>query len=179
MNKSRPGDYIVIKHALKDMNGLVGGVKFRGGYAVVERNSKVYQQIKKLPMIKGQPEYPLLHLKELSFITRTADIKLIFGIDVYNKYKALIEAQLASKTQEETVKKEEEHIEVHNRCSFRQPSNNELCSYTALENSPSGYCKKHILEDPKLNEVIDFKIPSRLTKDETKKYKEKVLKKLG
>lgn len=178
MNRSRAGDYIVIKHALKDMNGMVGGVKFRGGYAVVERNSKVYQQIKKLPMIKGQPEYPLLHLKDLPFVTRTQDIKLIFGTDVYNKYKALIEAELLKQQAEKQIEDETQHIE-HNGCTFRTPSNGELCTYSAFPGSPSQYCKKHILEDPRLNEVIDFKIPSRLTKDETKKYKEKVLKKLG
>ena len=67
----RVNEYVVIKHALKDMNGNLVGVKFRGGYAVVIKGGKAYKQLKMLPLVKGQPEFPLIFLRQLPFITRT------------------------------------------------------------------------------------------------------------
>ena len=66
----RDKEFVVIQHKIRDINGMINGVKFRGGYAVVEKDSKTYINLKKLPMLKNAPEYPLTHLSNLIFVTR-------------------------------------------------------------------------------------------------------------
>ena len=177
MEPVRPGDFVVIKHSLKDINGNVGGVKFRGGYAVVERNSKAYKLIKSLPLIKNQADLPLIHLRKLPFITRTLDVKLIYGPNVYIKYLE----ELHKEVEEENVIAKEEaevvHKEKHNLCAYKTPNGN-LCANEALSTSPSKFCKRHLLDDPKIEEVTGLKIPKRLTNQEKKEWKEKALNRL-
>jgi hypothetical protein len=48
-----------------------------------------------------------------------------------------------------------------------------MCRFPALPNSPSGYCRKHILTDPKL-ESLGIHVP-RLTKQERDGFKDKVI----
>lgn len=172
----RVNEYVVIKHALRDMNGNLAGVKFRGGYAVVAKGSKSYLQLKQLPLVKGQPEFPLLFLRELPFITRSADIKMVFGQDVYHQYVA----QLTPVIEQEVIKREEQavitHMEINNKCAFTTVKG-DLCQREVFNKSPSKYCKAHLLEDPLL-ESVGIVIPSRLTKDQKKEYKEKVINKL-
>lgn len=172
----RAKEYVVIKHRLSDFNNNLLGIRFRGGYAVVEKGGKSYKAIKQLPFIKDQPEFPLIHLRDLKFITRTNDIKIIFGQDVYYQYldqlNKVLEAEKIIKEQQ----KNEEHINVRSLCSHTTAKGT-LCEHLAMPESPSKYCRLHILNDPKLEE-IGIKIPKRLSKDEKKSYKEKVLAKL-
>lgn len=177
MLSARPGDFVVIKHTLKDVNGNIAGVKFRGGYAVVEKNSKTYKAIKSLPLIKNQPDLPLITLRTLPFITRTIDVKIIFGAAVYSKYLAELHKEIEV---EEVIAKEEaaiEHVEKHKLCVFKTVKG-ELCTMEALVLSPGGYCKRHLLEDPKVGEASGLTIPKRLTSAEKKEWKEKVINRL-
>lgn len=172
----RDRDYVVIKHTLKDMNGNVAGVKFRGGYAVVEVGSKAYTQLKKLPLIKNNEDLPLVFLRKLPFITRTSDVKLVYGQDVYAKYLQVLHEELDKEVVEEAEKSDLAHVEVENRCAFTTPKG-VLCSHEAMNGSPSKYCKLHLLEDPKLGE-LGIVVPARLTKKEKKEYREKIAGKL-
>jgi len=177
MQQVRPRDYVVIKHTLKDANGLIAGVRFRGGYAVVEKGSKIYNKIKVLPLIKNQPELPLLSLRDLPFITRSLDIKLIFGSSVYQKYMEELHKVLSVEKEQKEVEDKVAHVEVKHLCSFITKENN-LCINEKFDKSPSGYCKYHILLDPRIEEVTGLAIPKRLTKDERKGWKQKVVKAL-
>lgn len=177
MERARPGDYVVIKHALKDTNGNIAGVRFRAGYAVVEKNSKAYKAVKCLPMIKNQPELPLISLRNLPFITRTLDIKLIFGADVYRKYITELDKELEIEAEIAAEVAAVEHVEKHKLCVFKTIKG-ELCAMEALAVSPGGYCKRHILEDPKVSEASGLVIPKRLTNDEKKTWKDKVINRL-
>lgn len=165
-------DYVVLKHKLNDMNGSLLGVQFRGGYAVVIRGSKLYTQLKQLPLLRGQPEFELPHLRNVKFITRSLDINSIFGPQVYNAYMAQIQPTL----EKEQIQKEEKKIEIHTEAKGLCSSGTvlgEMCRFPALANSPSGYCRKHILTDPKL-EALGIHVP-KLTKQERDEYKDKVL----
>lgn len=172
----RANEYVVIKHALRDMNGNLVGVKFRGGYAVVAKGGKAYLQLKMLPLVKGQPEFPLIFLRNLPFITRTGDVKIIYGQDVYTQYLA----QLHVEIDKEVVVREEEavvrHVEERNQCAYTTPKG-VLCTHEIFKGSPGKYCKLHLLEDTQL-ESIGIVLPKRLTKEQKKEYKEKVISKL-
>lgn len=172
----RVREYVVIKHSLKDMNVNVAGVKFRGGYAVVEKNSKAYLQLKKLPLIKNNEDLPLIFLRKLPFITRSSDVKTVYGQDVYAQYLEVLHAEIDKEVADEAVKQEAVHVEVDNRCAYKTPKG-DLCSHEAAKGSPGRYCKIHLLEDPKLVD-LGIVIPARLTRQEKKDYRAKVASKL-
>jgi hypothetical protein len=173
---SRAKEYVVLQHRLADMNGNIAGVKFRGGYCVVEKGSKSYISLKQLPLLKGGPEFPLIHLRKLKFITRTADVKMVFGQDVYYQYikelNAVLEAEKAVKEEQA----EEAHVEAYSLCAHKTAKGS-MCQFPAMEGSPSKYCKMHVLNDPKLVD-LGIELPSKMTKEEKKKYKDIVIAKL-
>ncbi len=88
--KSRPGvrDYIVIKHFLRNVNYKINGVTFRDGYGVVERNSKAHRALRLIPFFKNGKELPLTELRNLKFITKTSDVRSVYGMDVYTHFLA-------------------------------------------------------------------------------------------
>lgn len=172
----RKKNYVVIKHKLRDVNGTIHGVKFRGGFAVIDKNTKRFKELTRLPLLKQAPEFPIEFLRKLKFITRSTDVKIIWGQDVYYYYMKALAEVTAKEKEVNKINEEQKHIEETDKCNFRVPSG-ELCKNDALELSPSGYCKLHILRDPKLTD-IGFDIPKRLSKDEKKVYKEKLIKKL-
>lgn len=196
---SRDREYVVIKHALPNANATVFGVKFRGGYGVVEKNSKTYYKIKQMPLISGQ-EFPLTFLKKLPFVTRSADVKLIYGVEVYSKYtQALVqelqqvkldeqktreeqiqlrdkifnEIKLAKKhNDEEKVEELKQQLPTIEKCAFKL-ENGVLCGLQAVEWSPSNYCGTHSIEDPKLEE-LGIKRPRFMTKKQKREFRDQV-----
>ncbi len=168
----RDQEFVLLKHRLKDLNGFINGVKFRGGFAVVVKNSKNYHILRKLPLVID--EQPLIHLKNLNFITRTSDVGLIYGKKVYAQYIKELTNVLAHEEEKKTEILEDEHVKK-GFCNCRT-ANGSLCKQTALEISPSGYCKMHILQDPRLKE-FDIEVP-RLSKDEKKYWKHRIIKTL-
>lgn len=172
----RVREYIVIKHKLAGINGLLCGVKFRDGYGVVEKGSKVYLQLMTLPLIKGQPTYPLSHLKKLPFVTRAQDVQTIYGQDIYVQYKKQIEPIIEQEIIEHKIQQEFKHIEVEKRCSSTTSMDN-LCRHEAWPSSKAGLCKLHILEEPNL-EAIGIRVPKRMTSSEKTQLRQKVCEKL-
>ena len=172
----RVNEYVVIKHKLKDMNGNIAGIRFRGGYAVVAKGSKAYFTISRFPLIE-KIDLPLLTLRKLPFISRTADVLQVYGKDVYNKYLEVLKPELSVEEVQREEAKYVAHTEENGRCCFITKTG-DLCKWEVHELSPSKYCKSHILKDPLLPE-LGIVIPSRLTKDEKNEYKEKVIAKLA
>lgn len=175
-SSGRARTFIVIQHKLKGFNQFINGVRFREGYAVVEKDSKTYATLKKLPLIKSAREFPLSFLMKLPFITRTMDIKLIYGAEVYEHFTK----EFAVKVEEDKVqqKVEQEISHVHsNKCAFRAAATDELCKFDALELSPSGHCHKHLYDDPKLAE-LGIEVPKFLTKKEKGPAREKIMSQL-
>jgi hypothetical protein len=171
----RDRDYVVIKHKLSGINGLLCGVKFRDGYGVVEKGSKLYLQLRSLPFVKGQPEYPLIHLRKLPFVTRTQDVQTIYGQDIYVHYLK----QLNPVVQDETIERQE--AEYINHISTKCPvvtQLGKLCAFAVVPGSPSGHCKHHILSDPKLVD-LGIIVPERLTRQEKSELKDKICEKLA
>lgn len=172
----RVREYVVIKHRLRDMNGNLCGVKFRGGYGVVEKGSKAYMQLRSLPLIKGQPEFPLLHLRKLPFVTRTQDIQVIYGRDIYYQYLHQLNAVV--KEEQVVAKEEAKVVHVAAQGCAAKTATGELCKFEAIKGSPSGYCRKHILTDERLVEV-GIEVPKRLTSKEKGEWKDRIIEKLA
>ena len=163
-------EYIVLKHLIPGTNAVINGIKFRGGYCVVEKDSKAYHSLKKMPMLKGSKELPLLSLRTLPFITRSMDVFHVFGKDVYNKYMELLQPVVEEEIEERVTLAETQHLEF-GKCHHRKP-NGELCGLNKLE--PSNNCMLHVLEDPILKE-IGFHIPRMVAKDEKQALRERAL----
>lgn len=209
--KNIDANYIVIRHSLRGINSTICGVRFRDSYGVVEKDSKKHNELKRMPVFKGNYEYPLIFLMRLPFISRPLDIKQVYGQEVYSKYVQAVEverqqAKLAKEQAEETeqdqrkqdlVKKQEleqklkeaqesEDLEKVEEISSEIPQVTKcthttalgtLCKFEAWENSPSNYCKMHIIQDPKLEEV-GIKVPKAMTKGEKKKFRKSLYTKL-
>jgi len=171
-------EFIVIKHKLKGINYSLKGIKFRDSYAVIEKNSKLYFELKKMPMLKDMEEFPLLHLRKLKFITRTSDVQMIYGRDVYVKYINALQKAIEVEKVEQKQEEEKQHLEDNTKCKYRSENTDELCAMIALEQSPSGYCTRHILKEPKLKE-LGIEVPRMIPKKEKAEWKEKVAKKLA
>lgn len=180
-------DYIVLRHTLRGANYSMNGVKFRNGYAVVEKNSKIHRDLKNIPVLRAAEEFPLIFLRKLPFITRALDVKLVYGADVYTQYLKQLDLELNKEKEQEEVQKqilkqEEEikHVEEYNRCSHRteRSGGQDLCKEPALEQSPSGYCLRHILDEPKLQE-LGIDVPKFVPKKDKWASKEKVAKQLA
>jgi hypothetical protein len=185
-SSGRDREYIVLKHTLRGVNYVVNGIKFRNGYAVVEKDSKTYIDLKKIPVLRAAMEFPLVFLRKLPFITRPLDVKLVYGADVYVQYLKQLDLEIVKDKEivevEAKIKKVEaeiKHIEEKNCCYRTERSGNEdLCKEKALEQSPSGYCLRHILEEPRLQE-LGIEVPKFIVKKDKWAMKEKVAKQLA
>jgi hypothetical protein len=171
----RDRDYVLIKHPLPGVNYTVKGVKFRDGYAVVEKDSKIYFELKKMPLLKTCKEFDLLFLRKLKFISRTIDVKYIYGEDVYRFYLQKLETQLEKEDEIQLQVEEEKHL-ASDLCKHRTAQDS-LCKWPALDVSPSGFCRQHILDDPALKD-LGIIIPQFITKKEKADVKDKVIKQL-
>lgn len=88
-NKSKPAslrpEYVVVKHPLQTTgNAWIMGVKFCNGVAVVAKNSKEHNTLKRSLLFKKRREFGLDWLPKFGF--RTKDVSLIFGKDVFYAY---------------------------------------------------------------------------------------------
>lgn len=163
-------NYVVLKHQLPNVNYSVGEIKFRGGYTVIEKDSKSYFNLKKIPILRGAKEFPITFLGKLPFITRAKDISTIFGKDVYVHY---IKAIAAAKEKEEVA----QHQEDGTKCAFTETQSGEICNRDKLEESPSGYCHLHLLLDPQLSE-LGIEVPKFIPKAEKNDLRYTIINKL-
>ena len=174
--EGRDRQYIVIRHKLRDVDDTIAGVRFRRGFAVVDKSTKIYTTLRKLPFLKNALEFPLVHLQNLPFIINDRQVDIIYGRDVYSYYVEAKKEYLKEKKITDKAEAIEIHLQNDDLCKHIRV-NGGYCKGMPLKQSPSGYCKKHIVKDPRLEEV-GLKVPSRLSKDEQREWKEKILKKL-
>lgn len=176
-SSGRDRDFVVLKHTLRGVNYVINGIKFRNSYAVVEKGSKTYRDLKRIPVLKAAVEYPLTFLRKLNFITRTSDVKAVYGVEVYTHYLKALEKELKEEAIQKKVEEEIKHVVEHKLCSYKTVKN-ELCSIEAVEHSPSNYCMRHILEDPMLLE-LGIEVPRFIPKKDKWDKKLKVAEELA
>lgn len=170
----RDRDYIVIKHPLRGINTTINGVKFRESYAVVEKHSKTYHHLKRMPQLRAAREFPLVFLDELPFIVTPLEVKTVYGADVYQHFVKARKEKLEKLEEEQKVVQEEEHVAEEAKCAFRTKVTGELCKNKALTESPSSFCIKHLIFDPKL----ELEIPRYMSRKDKKELTNRVLMKL-
>ena len=153
------------------------GVRFRNGWAVVEKGSKTYHNLRKLPMLKTAREMPLSFLKQLPFITKPADVKMIFGADVYYKYVTADVKAVAVEKVEAGLVADVVHKENDDKCHHRTRDGH-LCKFDVEDSKVTHYCRMHILNDIRLKD-LDFKIPVAMDKKERKAKHKQAFKKLN
>jgi hypothetical protein len=156
-------NYIILKHPVGDVTTKVYGVKFHCGYGVVEKGSKAHKALRTIPILRGAKELPLTMLKSLHFITRSQDIALIYGKDIYVSYQR---ALLEHAKQQEAQKFEELQAERNSGNSTKCKHlllNNEYCSNERVQGS-TGFCRVHIMDDIGLIRDLGVDIPSYVGK---------------
>src|SRR5277367_6374230 len=117
-------NYILVQHPLRDTSSKVCGVKFHCGYGVVEKDSKAYKMLKSMPLFKKAKEFPLTLLKSLKFITKSYDIELIYGKDIYITYQRELIA----------YNKKQEAQKFEDTRSERNSNGSTKCKYLLLHN---------------------------------------------
>jgi hypothetical protein len=170
---NRNVDYIVVKHPLRGINTTINGVKFRESYAVVEKNSKTYHHLKRMPQLRAAKEFPLVFLDELPFIITPLEVKTVYGADVYQHFVKAREEKIEQLREIEKVVQEEEHIAEEAKCAFRTKTG-ELCKNKALIESPSSYCMKHLIFDPELK----LELPKYMSRKDRRELTKRTLTKL-
>lgn len=175
-SKISNAEYIIVKHKLPDVNSIISGIKFRGGYGVVIKDSKTYASLKRLPLLKGNEDLPLIHLRQLKFITRSQDVLTIYGKDIYTAYMKALNETLDTEAHEAHAKAEAAHM-LSDKCKFRTKLGT-LCVNEVHEKSPMEHCTFHLVEDIKLLELMNLKPNKIMTKTEKSEFKIKFYKKL-
>jgi len=174
-------NYIIVQHPLRDCSVKVCGVKFHCGYGVVEKDSKAYKMLKSMPLFRNAKELPLTVLKSLKFVTRSKDIELIYGKDIFITYqRELIEHNKKQEAQKFEETKSERNSQNSTKCKYLL-LHNDYCSNEKVPGS-NGYCRHHILEDREILKEIGIEIPSYAGKEgfgkETATFLAKVCKKI-
>lgn len=144
-SKSVEREYVVVKHQLKGIDTEILGVRYRQGYGVVAKNSKEYYNLKQIRLCVTE-EYPLTFLKTLSCVTNDAQVRTIWGNNVYTAYKKLIDAEFQKMKEQEV---EEVIIEPLNKFQCEQiTASGTQCKNDSLDNSC--FCRVHIHFDKRI-----------------------------
>lgn len=168
-------EYVVVQHKLRGFNGSFLGVRFREGYGVLLKDSKVFHNLKRNSMLKTQNTMPLLTLKNLKFVCSPKQIEYIYGKDIYYHYVQQLNEFNQEKKIEDKIEEDETHIES-GLCQYRL-ANESFCARNALDYSPSKHCTYHLFKDP-LYEELGIVVPRFIAKDEYKRVKNKIIKQL-
>ena len=174
-------EYTVIQHPLRDTSTKVCGVKFHCGYGVVQKESKAYKMLRSMPLFRSAKEFPLTLLKSLKFITRSQDIALIYGKDVFITYqRELIQHNKKQEAQKFEETRSERNSEKSSKCKYLL-LHNDFCNNEKVFGS-NGYCRMHILEDKELIKEMGIEIPSYVGREgfgkETSVFLAKICKKI-
>lgn len=166
---ARERKYIVVKHSLRGINYNIKGVKYRDGFGVVEKDSKLYFELKKIRPAAIVDEFPIDFLLKLPFITRSRDINLVYGKDIYYYYINKLRAA-------QTAEAEAEHLES-DKCKFHLKAG-KYCGNELHKLSPTGHCLMHLFQDPKLEEILGEPVSIPMGKKPKRRYKQQILEKL-
>lgn len=161
-------EFIVVKHKLTKIETTVMGVRYREGYAVVEKDSKVYKSLKTMKMAIDK-EFPITYLDTLGCVVNDRQIQYIWGKEIYNYF--LSQKLNSESTQPEALREAQAKLPF---CEHIKDDGVQ-CKSKALK--VSDYCRSHLQSDERL--VEDFAaMPKYMEKADRKKYIDKLIKKL-
>jgi hypothetical protein len=144
-SKNVEREYVVVKHQLRGIDTEVLGVRYREGYGVVAKNSKEYYNLKKIKLCIVA-EYPITALGSLKCVTAPAQIKTIWGANVFNAYKKALAEQAKKEEETQEVKDYIEPLEKI-QCE-KETAAGTQCKNDAIEHSC--FCRVHIHFDKRI-----------------------------
>lgn len=137
-------EFIVVKHKLKGLETELLGVRYRDGYAVVAKNTKVYHELKKIRNAVDA-ELPITHLSKLSCVINDKQVQYIWGRAVYEYY-------IKIKHQVDSVPEAAERLKQAPECEHIK-EDGQKCLSKAIKGS--NLCIHHIKFDERLKEDFE------------------------
>jgi hypothetical protein len=156
-------EFVVVKHKLKGLETEILGVKYREGYAVVAKDTKTYQQLKKIRNAIDA-EYPITHLENLSCVINDKQVRYIWGQAVFDYY-------IKKKHEVENMTDLQKGFSEAPECTHIKEDETK-CLAKAMKNAD--YCIHHIKFDERVRE--DFESLPMMPKAEKKKLIKKIIK---
>lgn len=141
--KNSTNDYIVVKHQLPGINTEILGIRYVDGFGVVARGSKTHSRLKQVRMAIVD-EFPITFLTKVKSVINKAQIKVLWGADVY---RCFLEHESSKEAQPEQFKTA---IETPFCCAIKADGTS--CQTSALRDFK--YCRAHIEQDDKLQPFI-------------------------
>lgn len=149
--KSSTAEYIVVKHQL-GLSTNIMGIRYIDGFGVVAKDSKEHKRLKQIRMAVVD-EYPITFLTKVKSVINNAQIKAIWGSDVYRCF-------LQHQTKKEAKPVQLQEVVETPRCSGHKKDGNQ-CGSMSLKDFD--HCRAHIEQDLKIQPFIkDMKtMPSK------------------
>lgn len=141
--KNSNREYIVVKHQLTGITTEILGIRYMDGFGVVAKDSKEHKRLKQVRMAVID-EYPITFLTKIKSVINKAQIKVIWGSDVY---RCFLKHEKSKEAKPEHIQKAVETP----RCIGVKADGNQ-CGSMALRDFR--HCRAHIEQDEKLQPLI-------------------------
>jgi len=141
--KSSNREYIVVKHQISGISTEILGIRYMDGFGVVAKDSKEHKRLKQVRMAVVD-EFPITYLSKVKSVINKAQIKAIWGPDIYRCY-------LAHADKKEAQPAPLREATELPRCSGTKADGSQ-CKSAALRDFK--HCRTHIESDAKLKPFI-------------------------
>ena len=146
--KNSTREYIVVKHQLSGITTEILGIRYMDGFGVVAKDSKEHKRLKQVRMAVVD-EYPITFLRNVKSVVNKAQIKVIWGSDVY---RCFLQHEKRQEAKPESLR----DILDTPRCVCIKSDGNQ-CSSKSLKDFK--HCRAHIEQDEKIKPYIkDMKL---------------------
>lgn len=146
--KNSHREYIVVKHQLPGINTEVLGIRYVDGFGVVAKGSKEHSRLKQVRMAVID-EFPITFLSKIKSVINKAQIKVLWGADVY---RCFLQHEAKKEAQPEVLK-----AAVETPFCVGNKADGEKCGASSLRGFK--HCRAHIEQDDKLQPYIkDMKL---------------------
>lgn len=140
-NSSR--EYIVVKHQLPGITTEILGIRYIDGFGVVAKGSKEHLRLRQVRMAIVD-EFPITFLTKVKAVINKAQIKVIWGSDVY---RCFLQHEAKKEAKPEAL---QSAVETPFCCAIK--SDGQQCSSSALRDFK--HCRAHIEQDEKIIPLI-------------------------
>lgn len=141
--KNSTREYIVVKHQLPGITTDILGIRYIDGFGVVARGSKEHLRLKQIRMAVVD-EFPITFLTKVKAVINKAQIKAIWGSDVY---RCFLQHEARKDDKPEALANAVETPFCSGLKSDGQP-----CQSQSLRDFK--HCRAHIEQDEKLQPYI-------------------------
>lgn len=141
--KNSTREYVVVRHQLSGICTEILGIRYIDGFGVVAKGSKEHKRLRQIKMAVTD-EYPITFLTKVKSVINKAQIKVIWGSDVY---RCFLQHQVKKEAQPQQLQEVTETA----RCAGTKADGSE-CNSKSLKDFT--HCRIHIEQDSKLKPFI-------------------------